>query len=127
MMANDFIDDETQKLFGEIGIQFGIAGKLAKPGNLFLFAHRVCWRQAGGRLIFAHSLRHFEPFRKHEDQRRIYVVDAVAITSKFVIVVHGNRFAELTFNRQAILQLLHLQEIGGVATAIAYDCFYSPD
>ena len=85
MVANHFVDDETQEFFGKFGIEIGVAGQLAQAGYLFLFAGAIGWGQAVFRLIFADRLGHFEAFCQHEHQRRIDIVDAFAILLKLFV------------------------------------------
>ena len=61
MMADDFINDETQEFFGKIGIKLRIAGQLAKPFNLPFLAGRVGWRQRRLCLKLTNRLRYLKP------------------------------------------------------------------
>ena len=88
MMPDHFIDDETQEFFGKFGVEIGITGKLAQPGDLFPFARTVSGWQTVFGLILAHGLGNLEPLGQHENQRRIDIVDALA---KLVqLFIHGS-------------------------------------
>ncbi len=88
MVADDFINDETQEFFGKIGIKFRIAGQLPKPFNLPFFAGRVRRRQRRLCLKLAHRLRYFKPLSQHEYKRGIDIVDAFTKTGEGFLIVH---------------------------------------
>ena len=88
MVADDFIDDEAQEFFGEIGIKLRIAGQLAKPFNLPFFAGRVGGWQRRLCLKLAHRLRYFKPLGQHEYECGIDIVDAFTKTGEGFLIVH---------------------------------------
>jgi hypothetical protein len=55
MMADHFIDDETQELLGEIGIEIGVPRQLPQPLDLSLFAPGD-QREAGWSSPYIHPL-----------------------------------------------------------------------
>jgi hypothetical protein len=75
MMPNDFLHDEVQEFFGEIGVEMGIDSQSAKTLDLTLFASRVSRGEAPFGLQHAHCLCAAEAFGQHMDQRRINIVD----------------------------------------------------
>lgn len=79
MVADDFIDNETQEFLGKIGIEIGVLGQLAESLNLAFLTTGVGRGQVGGRLILAHRLCDFEALGEHEHERGIDIVDALAI------------------------------------------------
>ena len=79
MMPDHFIDNEAQELLGEIRIELRIPCQLPQPRDLTLFTPRIGRRQSVRRFIPPHRLRHFEPLGEHENQRRIDIIDTVAI------------------------------------------------
>ena len=79
MMPDHFIDDEAKKLLGEIGIELGVLSEFAEAIDLPLLAVRIGGGKAMLGFVPANRLRHLEPFGKHEHQRSIDIVDAVAI------------------------------------------------
>jgi hypothetical protein len=79
MVADHFVYDESQELFGKIGIEFGVIGQLTQTRDLSGLAARIArWETRFG-LVTADGLGDFEPFGKHENERSIDIVDAVAI------------------------------------------------
>lgn len=89
MVPDHFIDDETQKFFGEIRVELGIAGELPEPFDLTVLARGVCRWQARSGLVLTDGLRNFEAFSKHEHQCSIDIIDAVAVTRQNSVVAHG--------------------------------------
>ena len=79
MMPDHFIDNEPQKLLGEIGIELRIPCQLPQPRDLTLFTPRIGGGQPMRRFIPPDRLRHFEPLGEHENQRGIDIIDTVAI------------------------------------------------
>jgi hypothetical protein len=79
MMADHFVDDEAQELLGKIGVELGVFREFAQARNLLFLAARIGGRQTIFGFVTPHRLRHLEPFRQHEDQRGVDIVDAVAI------------------------------------------------
>src|ERR1700728_487387 len=77
VMADHFLDDEGQELFREIGIELGVLGQRAQPGDLHLLACGIGGRKAVRGLILAHRLGAFEALGQEMDQRRIDIVDTV--------------------------------------------------
>src|SRR3546814_10045283 len=56
--------------------------------DLALFAARISGGQAFARLQFADRLGHLEPLGEHIDERRVDIVDALAVAAQ--LVVHGS-------------------------------------
>ncbi len=79
MMADDFINDEAQKLLGEVRIKPRIFRKAPQPRNLALLAARIGRRQRGLRLVAADILRDLEPLGEHEHERGVDIVDAFPV------------------------------------------------
>ena len=79
MMPDHFVDNEAQEFLGEIGIELRIPCQLPQPRDLTLFTPRIGGGQAVHGFIPPHSLRHLEPLGEHENQRRIDIIDTVAI------------------------------------------------
>ncbi len=109
MVADDFVDDEAQEFLGKIGVQLGIAGQLAEAFDLCRSSRagigggqfRLC-------LEFAHGLRDLESFGEHEHQRGVDIVDAVAVASQGVFVVHKAPSAAIAASGQEEKPHLHL-------------------
>ena len=85
MVADHLVDYEAQELLAEIGVEIGIAGQRAQPGDLLHLAHRVGGGQAVLGLVATDRLGHLEPLGEHEDQRGVDIVDALAIAGKRLI------------------------------------------
>ena len=81
-MPNNLINNEAQKLFSEIGIELRFFSERPQPRDLALFAPGVRGRKLRLGLVAPDRLRHFEPLSKHENERGIDIVDAVAILSE---------------------------------------------
>ncbi len=77
-MANDFVDNETQKFLGKVGIEFCVFGKNAQASNLTLFAAGIGWGQAMVGFVTTDSLRYLKAFGEHEHECSVDIVDAVA-------------------------------------------------
>ena len=96
VVPNDFFDDEGQELLGELRIEIGVDGELAKPLDLPLLACRVCGREVVRSLQPADLLGVLEPLGEHVNQCGIDVVDARANLLELgpgcVVGVHGPRF-----------------------------------
>jgi len=84
-MADHFLDDEAQELFGEIGIKLGGLSQRTKARNLHLFAGGIGGRHAVLGLVLAHRLGAFESLRQQMHQGGIDIVDAVSQPQKFWI------------------------------------------
>ena len=108
VMADHFVDNEAKEFFGKIGIELGIAGELAKPVDLSFLARRVGWGQRRLCLMFTHSLGNFEAFGEHEHQRRVDIVDTVAVAFEDIVVTHRPPSAASRRFRQGQMRLLHL-------------------
>lgn len=78
MMPDHFINDEAQKLLGEIGIELGVLGEFAEAIDLPLLAAGIGGGKVVSGFVPANRLRHLEPFGEHENKRSIDIVDAVA-------------------------------------------------
>src|SRR5829696_3918636 len=93
VVADDFGDDEVEKLLRELRIQFGVGGKGPESGNLVRFAVRICRRQTVPCLEFANLLGDLEPLREQVHQGGIHVVDAVAQPTELSghDVIHGSK------------------------------------
>lgn len=85
MVPDDFIDNEAQEFFAEVGIKIGIAGQGAQPFDLGLFALWIGGRQAMLGLVSADRLRDLEALGEDKDQRRVDIVDALAIPVQRVV------------------------------------------
>src|SRR5579862_597803 len=97
VVADDFRDDEVQEFLGEIRIELGGLGELAKARDLGGLARRIGGRQAVLGLVAAHRLRALEALGQDMDQRRVDVVDAVAQAQELWIG-HGPGFRHLLPN-----------------------------
>ena len=64
----------------ELGIEIGLDGERAQALDLLRLPPGVAGREAGSGLVLADCLSDAEPFGQHVDQRRIDVVDALAVT-----------------------------------------------
>ncbi len=80
VVADHFINDETQKLLAELWIKVRFFRKRTQPRNLPLLARGVCRRQRYLGLVFAHRLRDAKALCKHMNDRRIDIVDALTKT-----------------------------------------------
>lgn len=78
MVANNFMDNEVQKLLGKVRVQMGVFSQRAQAGNLPGFSGRVGWRHVVTRLERAHGFCAAEPFRQHGDKGCIDIVNAAA-------------------------------------------------
>ena len=76
MVADHLGDDEGDELLGELGVEPGLVGQPAQPGDLALLALGVGRREAGRGLELAHPLGRLEPLGEQVDQRGVDVVDA---------------------------------------------------
>ena len=103
-MADDFIDDEAQKFLGKIGVELRFRSQSAQARNLVGFARRVSRRQFEFGFQSPDRLRHLEPFGEHRDQRRVYIVDALAITAQ--LVIHLYPFRVLIRSAMAMLLIV---------------------
>ncbi len=84
-MADHFVDNEAEELFGEFGIKSGVCGQLAQSGNLPFFASRISGGELGLGLVAPDRLRDFEPLGEHVDERGIDIVDARAELGEGVV------------------------------------------
>ena len=84
-MADHLVDDEAQEFLGEVRIQIGVCRKLAQARDLPFFAARVGRRQVMGRFIFADRLGDLKALGKHEDERRVDIVDTLAIALQSLV------------------------------------------
>ena len=82
MVADHFVDDETQEFLAEVGIELRVLGQFAQPGDLALFPAGIGRGQGVGGLVGANRLGDAEAFGQHVDQRRIDIVDARAVAGK---------------------------------------------
>ena len=78
-MADDLINDEAKEFLAELRIKIGRFGKRAQSGDLALFAIGIGWRQGCLGFVLTDRLRDAKPFRKHMDERRVDIVDALAV------------------------------------------------
>ncbi len=78
MVADHFVDDEAQELFGEFRVEVRFLGQLAQARNLLLLPSRIGRGQGVGRLVLADRLRDAEPLRQDVDQGGVDIVDAAA-------------------------------------------------
>jgi octaprenyl-diphosphate synthase len=108
MVANDFVDDETQEFLGKIGVQLGIAGELAQAFDLLFFACGIGGGEFRLCLEFTDGLRDLESFGEHEHQRGVDIVNAVAVASQGVFVVHKAPSAAIAASGQEEKPHLHL-------------------
>jgi len=110
MMADHFVDDEAQEFFGEIGVQIGLFRQPPEPGDLAFLAAGVGGGKGVFGLVAAHGLGNLEALGQHEDERRVDIVDAFAVTVQRL--VHGlipfvyAAFCEDRGGRQAIMLAL---------------------
>ncbi len=90
MVADDFIDDEAQEFFGEIGVEVGFGRQPTQPFNLQRFARRVCGGERNFRLQPPDRLRNLEPFGEHGDERGIDIIDATSVVLQHILPVHAS-------------------------------------
>src|SRR6478752_1447414 len=92
MMPDDFLDDEVQELLGEIRVQMRIFGKLTKTSDLVFLARRIGRRQLVLSLQHADLFGAAKAFGQNVDERRIDIVDRLAVARKLgfdVWINHG--------------------------------------
>ena len=85
MVPDHFVDDEAQEFFRELGIELRLCRKVSQPGDLALLAAGIGGGQAVRSLVPADSLGHLEALGEHVDQRRIDIVDALAVSVEQVV------------------------------------------
>ena len=97
MVADHFIDDEAQELFGKFGVEIRVLRQTAQPGDLAFLAAGVGGRQFVLGLVPANFLRDLEPFGQHEHKRRVDIVDTFAKALQSV-VIHGRLRSRARFS-----------------------------
>ena len=80
VVADHLVDDEAQEFLRKLGIELRLCRQLSQPRDLTLLAAGVGGGQVVQRLVAANRLRHLETLGEHVDQRRIDIVDALAIS-----------------------------------------------
>ena len=91
MVADHFLDNESQELFAEFRVKIGIFREFAQSRDLPGLTIRVSRWQGDLRLVFAHRLSDAKPLCQHVDYRGIDVIDAFAIGREHR-VIGGNLF-----------------------------------
>jgi hypothetical protein len=86
VVADDFLDDEVQELFGEKWIDPGLFGQPAKARDLGGLTGGIGGGKTLAGLELAHRLGAFEALRQQMNKRRIDIVDAVSQSQKFWLV-----------------------------------------
>ena len=86
MVANNLIDDEAQELLAEFGIKIGFLRKLAQPRDLAFLARWIGGGKGDLRFVLAHCLRDAKALGQHMNERRVDIVDALAIDRQLRIV-----------------------------------------
>jgi hypothetical protein len=85
VVADHFVDHETDELLAELGIEIGFLGQAAQALNLPFLARRVGRRHRHARLVFADFLGDAKALRQHMDQGGVDIVDALAETRENLI------------------------------------------
>lgn len=75
----DFLNDEPQECFGEIGVEIGSFRQVFEAFDLRGFATRIGRWKVVFRLEFSHGLRVLEALGQREDEDRIQPIYAVAM------------------------------------------------
>ena len=88
MVADDFVDDESQELLAEHWIESGRIGQLAEPRYLNRLAIGVGRRQADLRFVVTDPLRDLEPFGEKMDERGVDIVDTCSRVGEYFVVIH---------------------------------------
>lgn len=78
-MTDYLVDDEAQELFPELGVEVRIRRQFAQPLDLASFPIGIGRRERDLGLVLTHGLRDAEAFGQHVNERRIDIVDALAI------------------------------------------------
>ena len=76
MVPDDFLDDEVEELFREVGVEPGGFRQAAQPRDLGRLACRVGGRKSMGRFVFSRRLGAFKTLRKQMNQGGIDIVNA---------------------------------------------------
>src|SRR5689334_6847772 len=78
VVANNFLDNEIEKLLGEIRIEFGAMRQHAQTRDLSGLTVGIRGRQAFDGFQLSHRLGAFEAFGQKMNERRVDIIDAVA-------------------------------------------------
>lgn len=76
MVADDFVDDEADELFAEVGIEVGFFRELPQACDLAFLARWVGRREVPLGLVVPNGLGDAKALRQDVDQRGVNVVDA---------------------------------------------------
>lgn len=85
MMADHFVDHEAQELLCEIGVEIRFRRQRTQARDLAFFSARIGGGEAGFGFIGTDGLRDLEPFGQHENQRRVDIVDTLAVMLQPVV------------------------------------------
>ena len=100
MVANDFVDDEVEKLLGKVGVQMGVFGQLAQACDLLCLTRRVSGGEFVERFKRTNGFGTAEALGQHGNKSCINIVYAAAE------VLQGFRGARLVCHGDLGLWLL---------------------
>lgn len=78
MVANDFMDDEVEKLLCKVGVQMGIFGQLAQARDLLRLPRRVCGGEFVERFKGTNSFGAAKALCQHGNKGCVNIVYAAA-------------------------------------------------
>ena len=84
VVADDFRDDEIQKLFSKDRVEIALFGERSQPLNLARFAALISRRHIVLSFQLAHRLGDFEALGQRVQQDRIEIIDACAILPELI-------------------------------------------
>ena len=91
MMANDFVNNEAEKLFGKLRVQLRFFSQISESRDLAVFAIRIGGRKRGSGFVLPNRLRDSEALSENVNERRIDIVYRAAITCKYGILTRTGR------------------------------------
>lgn len=78
MVANNFVDDEVEKLLGKVGVQMGVFGQLAQACDLLCLTRRVSGGEFVERFKRTNGFGAAEALGQHGNKGCINIVYAAA-------------------------------------------------
>lgn len=102
VMANHFVDDESEKLLTEGRIEAGRICKGPKPRDLNALSVGVGWGEPHLGLVLADAFGDLETFGEEMNQCSVDVVDAVTAFSKYLVVIHPSERIALVNQRRRV-------------------------
>jgi len=79
MVPDHLFDDESQEFLPKLGVELGLGGQGAQPGDLLFLARGIGSRQVAARLVMSDRLRDPEPLGQHVNESCVDIVDALPI------------------------------------------------